>query len=140
VGRRIYVTRCNLARQLTARTLAGLYRSPWTDLVTAGHRIGSQPPRLDLVLTDGQRFGSQPLIGPRYRSWPPADGVIPQLEPLAGDFKELASVVGPEPADVIKATRKHLVVEIEAATNHLVGHQHHFVVIDELPVAMTFYP
>jgi hypothetical protein len=32
--------------------------------------------------------------------------VIPQLEPLSGDFNELASVVGPEPADVIEATRK----------------------------------
>jgi hypothetical protein len=59
------------------------------------------------------------------------------LEPLAGDFNELSSVVGPEPADVIEATRKHLMVEIEAATNHLVGHQHHFVVIDDLPLAMT---
>jgi len=36
--RRIEVTRCNPARQLTARTVAGLYRSPWTDLVPAGHR------------------------------------------------------------------------------------------------------
>jgi hypothetical protein len=61
------------------------------------------------------------------------------LEPLSGDFKESPSVVGPEPADVIEATRKHLVVEIEAATNHLVCHQHHFVVIDDFPVAMTLY-
>jgi hypothetical protein len=66
--------------------------------------------------------------------------MIPELEPLAGDFNELASVVGPEPADVIKAAGKHLVVEIEAATNHLVGHHHDVVVIDDLPVAMTFYP
>src|SRR5215203_2503602 len=94
------------------------------------HRIGSRPPRLDLVLADGLRFGSQPRFGLRYRSCPAADGVVPQLEPLAGDFNELASVVGAEPADVIKAARKHLVVEIEAATNHLVGHQYHFVVID----------
>jgi hypothetical protein len=65
--------------------------------------------------------------------------VIPQLEPLAGDFNELASVVGPKPADVIKAAGKHLVVEIEAATNHLVRHQHQFIVIDDLPVAMTLY-
>jgi hypothetical protein len=101
--RRIEVTRCNPARQLTARTVAGLYRSPWTDLVPAGHRLGSQPPRLDLVLADGQRFGSQPSISPRSRSCPAADGVIPQLEPLASDFNELASAVGPEPADVIKA-------------------------------------
>jgi hypothetical protein len=67
------------------------------------------------------------------------DGVIPQLEPVAGDFHELAAVVGPEPADVIKAAGKHLVVEIEAATNHPVGHHHDFVVIDDLPVAMTLY-
>jgi hypothetical protein len=66
--------------------------------------------------------------------------VIPQLEPLASDFNELASVVGPEPADIVEAARKHVVVEIEAATNHLVGHQHEVVVTDELPVAMTFYP
>jgi hypothetical protein len=59
--------------------------------------------------------------------------VIPQLEPLAGDLNQLAWVVGPEPADVIEAARKHLVVEIEAATNHQV------VVIDDLPVAMTLY-
>jgi hypothetical protein len=59
------------------------------------------------------------------------------LEPLAGDFNELASVVGSEPADVIEATREHLVVEIEAATNHLIGQQHHFIVIDDLPVATT---
>ena len=122
------------------RRLAGLYRSPWTDLVLADvQRFGSQPPRLDLVLADGQRFGSQLSIDPRYTSCPTADGVIPQLEPLAGDLNQLASVVGPEPTDVIKATRKHLVVEIEAATNHLVGHQHHFVVIDDLPAAMTLY-
>ena len=66
--------------------------------------------------------------------------MIPQLEPLPGDFNELASVVGPEPADVIEAARKHLVVEIEAATNHLVWYQYRFVVIDDLPVAMTLYP
>jgi hypothetical protein len=65
--------------------------------------------------------------------------VIPQLEPLAGDFNELASVVGPEAADVIEAARKHFVVEIEAATNHLVGHQHQFIVIDDLPPAVTLY-
>ena len=65
--------------------------------------------------------------------------MIPQLEPLARDFNELPSVVGPEPADVIEAARKHLVVEIESATNHLVWHPHHFVVIDDLPVAMTLY-
>ena len=65
--------------------------------------------------------------------------MIPQLEPLAGDFNEFPSVVGPEPADVIEATREHLVVEIEAATNHLVWHQHHFVVMDDLPLAMTLY-
>jgi hypothetical protein len=62
------------------------------------------------------------------------------LEPLAGDFDELASVVGAEPADVVKAAGKHLVVEIEAATNHLVWHQYHVVVIDDLPPAMTLYP
>ena len=66
--------------------------------------------------------------------------MIPQLEPLAGDFKELASVVGLEPADIIKAAGKHLTVEIEAATNHLVWHQHQFVVIDDLPVAMPLDP
>jgi hypothetical protein len=32
--------------------------------------------------------------------------VIPQLEPLARDFKELASVVGLEPADIMKAAGK----------------------------------
>ena len=42
-------------------------------------------------------------MAPRSRSCPMADGMIPQLEPLAGDFNELASVVGPEPADVIEA-------------------------------------
>src|SRR5215203_1949742 len=110
----------NAACQLAARPLAGLYRSPWTDLIPAGPRFGSRPPRLDLVLADGQRFGSQPWIAPRYRSCPRADGVIPQLEPLAGDLNELASVGGPEQADVIEAARKHFVVEIEAATNHLV--------------------
>jgi hypothetical protein len=62
------------------------------------------------------------------------------LEPLAGDLNELASVVGPEPADVIEAARKHLVVEIEPATNHLVGHQHYFAGIDDLPPAMTLHP
>jgi hypothetical protein len=118
--------------------LGGLYRSPWTDLVPAGYGFGCQPPRLDLVLADGQRFGSQLSIDPRYRSCPAADGMIPQLESLAGDFNEFASVVGPEPADVIEATREYFVVEIEAATNHLVWHQYHFVVIDDLPVAMTF--
>jgi hypothetical protein len=46
--------------------------------------------------------------------------VIAQLEPLASDFNELPSAVGPEPADLIEATRKQLVVEIEAAANHLV--------------------
>jgi hypothetical protein len=61
------------------------------------------------------------------------------LEPLAGDLNELASVVDPEPADVIEAARKHLLVEIEAATNRPVWHQHHLVVIDDLPVAMTLY-
>jgi hypothetical protein len=65
--------------------------------------------------------------------------VIPQLESLASDFNEFRSFVCPEPADVIEAARKHLVVEIEVATNHLVWHQHHFVVIDDLPVAMTLY-
>ena len=64
----------------------------------------------------------------------------PQLEPLAGDFNELASVIGPEPADVIEATREHLVVKIEAATNHLVWHQYHVGVIDDLPPAMTLNP
>jgi hypothetical protein len=126
-------------RLLTAGALAGLYRSPWTDLVPASHRLGSQPPRLDLVLGNGQRFGSQPRIAPRYRSRPAADGVILQLEPLAGDFNELPSVVGPKPADVIEAAGKHLVVEIEAATNHLVWRQHHVVVINDLPVAMTLH-
>src|SRR5215204_5914440 len=91
--------RCNPARQVTARALAGHYRSPGTDLIRA----------------DGQRFRSQLWIGPRCRSWPRADGVIPQLEALTGDFNELVSVVGLEPADVIKAAGKHLVVEIEAA-------------------------
>src|SRR4051794_28441174 len=106
-------------RLLTARTLTGLYRSPWIDLGPpgyAGHRFRSRPPRLDLVLAYGQRFGSQSWIAPRYRSCPAADGVVPQLEPLAGDFNELASVIGAEPADVIKAAGKHLVAEIEAAT------------------------
>ena len=51
--------------QLVARTLAGPYRSSWTDLGPAGHRIGSQPPRLDLALANGQRFGSQPWISLR---------------------------------------------------------------------------
>ena len=32
-----------------------------------------------------------------------------------------------------------LVVEIEAATNHLVWHQHQLVVINDLPGAMTLY-
>ena len=59
-----------------------------------------------------------------------ADGVVPQLNPLAGDLNELPSVVRPEAADVIKAARKKLVIEIEAATNHLVGQQYHFIVID----------
>jgi hypothetical protein len=61
------------------------------------------------------------------------------LETLPGNFNELASVVGPEPADLIKATRIHLVIEIEAATNHLVRHQHQFIGIDDLPGAMTLY-
>jgi hypothetical protein len=65
--------------------------------------------------------------------------VIRQLEPLAGDFNGRALVVGPEPADVIKAAGEHLVVEIEAATNHFVWHQHQVVVINDLPVAMTLY-
>src|SRR5688572_28166255 len=111
-------------RPLSARTLADLYRSAWFDLVLVGR----------------QGFGGQPRIGPRCRSCPAADGVIPQLEPFAGDFNELPSVVGPGPADVIEATRKHLVAEIEAATNHLIWHQHHFVVIDDLPLTMTLYP
>jgi hypothetical protein len=94
-------------RLLTARTLAGLYRSAWTGLVLAdGHRLGSQPPRLDLVLADGQRFGSQPWIALQYKSCTAADGVILQLERLAGDFNELPSIVGPKPADVIKARRR----------------------------------
>jgi hypothetical protein len=59
------------------------------------------------------------------------------LEPLAGDFNELPSVVSPVPADVIEAARKHLVVEIEAATNHLVWQQHNFVIIDDFPVAVA---
>jgi hypothetical protein len=107
------------AASFTRGTLAGLYRPPWPDLVLAGHRFRSQSPWLDLILADGQRFGSQPRSAPWHRSSPRADRVIPQLEPLAGDFNELLSVVGPEPADVIEATRKHLMVEIEAATNHL---------------------
>jgi hypothetical protein len=89
--------------QCHRRRLAGLYRSPWTDLVLADvQRFGSQPPRLDLVLADGHRLGSQSWIAPRYRSSPAADGVVPQLKPLAGDFDTLASVIGAEPADVIK--------------------------------------
>jgi hypothetical protein len=139
-GRLIEVTRCNPACQLTVRPLASLYRSAWIDLVSAGHRFRSRPPWLDLVLADRQRFGSQSWIVPRYRSCPAADRVIPQLEPLAGDFNELSSVVGPKPADVIKAAGKHLVMEIEAATNQLIWHQHQSVVIDDLPVAMTLYP
>jgi hypothetical protein len=63
--------------------------------------------------------------------------VIPQLEPLASDFYELASVIGPKPANVIKAAGIHLMVEIEAATNDLVWHHHHFVVVDNLPAART---
>jgi hypothetical protein len=31
--------------------------------------------------------------------------VIAQLEPLPGDFNQLPSIVSPEPADVIEATR-----------------------------------
>jgi hypothetical protein len=69
-----------------------------------------------------------------------ADRVIPQLEPLAGDFNKPSAVLGPEPADVIKATRKHLVMAIEAATDHLVWRQHQVIGIDDLPVAMTLYP
>jgi hypothetical protein len=66
--------------------------------------------------------------------------VLPQLEPLAGNFNELASAIGPEPAGIIKAARKHLMVEIEAAANHLVWHEHNFVGIDDLPGAMTSHP
>src|SRR5215217_6511368 len=132
--------KCRVPLWSHARTLASLYCSSWLDLVLAdGQRFGSQSPCLDLVLANEQRFRSQPWIDPRYRFCAAADGVIPQLEPLTCDFNELASVVGPEPADIIKAAGKHLMAEIEAATNHLVGHQHHFVVIDDLPVAMTLY-
>jgi hypothetical protein len=112
--------RGNPTRQLTPRTLAGLYCSAWPDL----------------VLTGGQPFGNQPSIGPRCRSCPTDDRVILQLEPLAGDFNEPPSVIGPEPANVIKAARKHLVGATEAATNHLVWHQHHLVAIDDLPPRM----
>src|SRR4029453_19087416 len=108
-------------RPLTARTLAGLYRSRWTDLSPPRHRLGNQPPRLDLVPADGQRLASQPWIAPRYRSCPAADGVILQLEPFAGVFNELSSVVGPEPADLIKAAGKPLGVECEGANNSLVA-------------------
>jgi hypothetical protein len=59
------------------------------------------------------------------------------LEPLTGDLNELASVVSPEPSGVIKAAGKQLVVEIEAAANHLVWHQHQLIVRDDLPVAVT---
>ena len=59
--------------------------------------------------------------------------MIPELEPSRVISTSLLAVVGPEPADVIKATGKHLVVEIEAASNHPVGHHHDFVVIDDLP-------
>ena len=128
------------AGRLGGASLADPCRSPWTDLLPAGQRFGSQPPWLDLVLAGRQLFGSQLAVDPRCRSCPAADRVILQLEPLAGDFNELPSVVGPEPADVIEAAGKHRVVEIEAATNHLVWHQHNFVVIDDLPVAMTLYP
>jgi hypothetical protein len=62
------------------------------------------------------------------------------LEPLSGDFNELASVISPEPADLIETTRIHRMIEIEAATNPLLWHQHHVVVIDDLPLAMTLYP
>jgi hypothetical protein len=93
------------AASFTRGTLAGLYRPPWPDLVLAGHRFRSQSPWLDLILADGQRFGSQPWICARYRSSPGADGVIAQLEPLPGDFNQLPSIVSPEPADVIEATR-----------------------------------
>jgi len=62
--------------------------------------------------------------------------VISQLEPLASDFYELASVIRTKPANVIKSAGKHLMVEIEAATNHLVWH-HHIVVIDDLPASRT---
>jgi hypothetical protein len=65
--------------------------------------------------------------------------MLPQLEPLTGNFDELASVVGPEATDLIKAAGKHLVTEIKAATNHLVRHQHQFVGINDLPVAMTLH-
>ena len=47
-------------RLVTVRTAPGLCRAPWTDLIAAGHRLRSQPRRLDLILTDGQRFGRQP--------------------------------------------------------------------------------
>lgn len=96
---------------LTVRTLADLDCSAWPDL----------------LLADGQRFGGQAWRGRRSRSSAKADRVLPQLESLTGDFNELASVVGQEPAGFIKAAGKHLVVEIEPATNHFVWHQNEFV-------------
>ena len=63
--------------------------------------------------------------------------MLPQLEPLAGNFNELASVVCPEPSSVIKPARKYLMREVETAANHLIWHQHQFVRIDDLPLAMT---
>ena len=131
------INRCTVSS--AGRALAGLNRSARTDNVPAGHRFRSQPPGPDLVLAYGQHLRSHSGIAPRYSSCPAADGVIPQLEPLASDFYELASVIGPKPANVIKAAGIHLMVEIEAATNHLVWHQHQVVVIDDLPVAMTLY-
>jgi hypothetical protein len=44
------------------------------------------------------------------------------LEPLGVISMKLASVVGPEPADVIESAGRYLVVEIEAATHHPVEH------------------
>jgi hypothetical protein len=122
---------------VTPRTLAGPYRPPWPDLVSAGLRFWSQPPWLDLVLSHGQGFGNQRRFCPRDRSCPMADRVITQLEPLTSDLNELPAVVGSEPANVIEAARKHFVVEIEAAANHLVWRQHQFIVIDDLPLAVA---
>jgi hypothetical protein len=39
--------------------------------------------------------------------------VIPQLKPLAGHFNELPAVVGLEPADIIEAIGRHLMVRSE---------------------------
>jgi hypothetical protein len=58
---------------------------------------------------------------------------------LAGDFNELPSVVGPKPADVIKAAGEQLVVKMRRQRITFVWHQHHVVVIDDLPPAMTLY-